>query len=71
MKIWKPEEIKWRDEGNDTFVSEPLVMASNAGWYIGEIYKESDGFVMPYDRLSNYHSTPEEVAQLIEELGWN
>jgi len=46
-------------------------MASNAGWYIGEIYKESDGFVMPYDRLSDYHSTPEEVAQLIEELGWN
>ena len=49
-------------------VSEPIVMASAAGWYVGAICKE-DGFIQPYDRYTQYmtkeqaqycHDTPEE-----------
>ena len=34
-------------------VSEPIVMASPAGWYVGAICKE-DGFIQPYDRYTQY-----------------
>ena len=34
-------------------VSEPIVMASAAGWYVGAIWKE-DGFIKPYDRYTQY-----------------
>ena len=34
-------------------VSEPIVMASAAGWYVGAICRE-DGFVQPYDRFTEY-----------------
>ena len=34
-------------------VSEPIVMASAAGWYVGAICKE-DGFIQPYDRYTQY-----------------
>ena len=34
-------------------VSEPIVMASAAGWYVGAICKE-DGFIPPYDRYTQY-----------------
>ena len=34
-------------------VSEPIVMASAAGWYVGAICKE-DGFIQPYDRYTEY-----------------
>ena len=45
-------------------VSEPIVMASAAGWYVGAICKE-DGIVMPYDRYTGYHATPEEASKLL------
>ena len=34
-------------------VSEPIVMESAAGWYVGAICKE-DGFIQPYDRYTQY-----------------
>ena len=34
-------------------VSEPIVMASAAGWYVGAICKE-DGFIQPYDRYTQF-----------------
>ena len=59
--------------GEEMEVSEPIVMASAAGWYVGKICKE-DGFVQPYDRFTEYMT--QEKAQLcldtpIEEGGFN
>ena len=39
--------------GEEIELSEPIVMASAAGWYVGKICKE-DGFVQPYDRFTQY-----------------
>ena len=46
-------------------VSEPIVMASAAGWYVGAICKEDDGFIQPYDRYTDYFATPEEAEKLL------
>ena len=59
--------------GEDMEVSEPIVMASAAGWYVGKICKE-DGFVQPYDRYTEYMT--QEQAQVcldtpIDEGGFN
>ena len=43
-------------------VSEPIVMASAAGWYVGAICKE-DGFIQPYDRYTEYMT--KENAQVV------
>ena len=49
MKILKAiKDIKF-----DNGVSEPIVMASAAGWYVGAI-DNSEGFVQPYDRYTGY-----------------
>ena len=39
--------------GEEIELSEPIVMASAAGWYVGKVCKE-DGFVQPYDRFTQY-----------------
>ena len=52
-------------------VSEPIVMASAAGWYVGKICK-TDGFVEPFDRFTEYFATPEEANVVLttpEEMG--
>ena len=54
-------------------LSEPIVMASAAGWYDGKVCKE-DGFVQPYDRFTQYMT--QEQAQYcldtpIDEGGFN
>ena len=43
-------------------VSEPIVMASAAGWYVGAICKE-DGFIQPYDRYTEYMT--QDKAQVV------
>ena len=43
-------------------VSEPIVMASAAGWYVGAICKE-DGCIQPYDRYTEYMT--KEKAQVV------
>ena len=37
-------------------VSEPIVMASAAGWYVGAICKDPDcdGMIVPYNRYTDY-----------------
>ena len=54
--------------GGDLPISEPIVMASAAGWYVGELCKDPDcgGMIVPYDRLSGYFATPEEAAKVLE-----
>ena len=44
-------------------VSEPIVMASAAGWYVGAVCKGEYG-IEPFDRYTEYHETSE-LAQKI------
>ena len=41
-------------------VSDPIVMASAAGWYVGKICK-GEYCIEPYDRYTEYFATPEEA----------
>ena len=59
--------------GEEMEVSEPIVMASAAGWYVGKVCKE-DGFVQPYDRFTEYMTQEEAQKCLdtpIDEGGFN
>ena len=42
--------------GQEMPVSDPIVMASAAGWYVGAICKDPDcgGMVVPFDRYTDY-----------------
>ena len=42
--------------GTEMPVSDPIVMASAAGWYVGAICKDPDcgGMVVPFDRYTDY-----------------
>ena len=51
--------------GEEMQVSESIVMASAAGWYVGAICKEDDGFIQPYDRYTDYFATPEEAEKFL------
>ena len=51
--------------GEEMEVSEPIVMASAAGWYVGKICKGEYG-IEPYDRYTEYFATPEEVQKIID-----
>ena len=53
--------------GEEMEVSENIVMASAAGWYVGAICKEG-GFIQPYDRYTDYYATPEEAAKVLEAM---
>ena len=53
------KEIKFNDTnvfGTEMPVSEPIVMASAAGWYVGAICKDPDcdGMIVPFDRYTEY-----------------
>ena len=71
MKLQKKiEDIKFTDcdvWGTVMPVSEDIVMASAAGWYVGAICKEG-GFIQPYDRYTDYYATPEEAAKVLEAM---
>ncbi len=60
MKIAKNiKEIKFNNTnvfGTEMPVSEPIVMASAAGWYVGAICKDPDcdGMIVPFDRYTDY-----------------
>ena len=49
-------------------VSEPLVMASAAGWYIGTVCKDDEmpDLVQPYDRWTGY-MTKEQANDTLKE----
>ena len=69
MKIAKNiKEIKFNDTnvfGTEMPVSEPIVMASAAGWYVGAICKDPDcdGMIVPYNRYTEYMT--QEKAQVV------
>ena len=67
MKIQKMiEDIKFTNQdvyGTEMLVSEPIVMASAAGWYVGAIDK-SEGFIQPYDRYTDYMTQEDAIAEL-------
>ena len=71
MKVAKDyNEIKWTVEdvfGTKMKVSEPLAMASAAGWYVGQICKEDD-FPMPFDRFTEYMSKEDALELLKKEI---
>ena len=55
----KIEDIKFEkinSYGEWIEVSEPIVMASAAGWYVGAICKDPDcdGMIVPYNRYTDY-----------------
>jgi len=72
MKIQKKiEEIKFTDcdvWGTVMPVSENIVMASAAGWYVGAVCKE-DGFVQPFDRYTGYFATSDEAQSILNDGG--
>ena len=69
MKLQKKNEnIKFTDcdvWGTVMPVSENIVMASAAGWYVGAVCKDPDcgGMVVPYNRFTEYMT--QEKAQLV------
>ena len=50
--------------GTEMEISEDIVMASAAGWYVGAICKE-DGFVQPFDRYTGYFATSDEAQSIL------
>ena len=72
QKEIKDIEFNYQNVYGETMkVSEPIVMASAAGWYVGKICKP-DGFVEPFDRFTEYFATPEEANVVLttpEEMG--
>lgn len=73
MKIQKEiEDIKFTTKnvyGEEMEVSENIVMASAAGWYVGAICKDPDldGMISPFDRYTGYYATPEEAQKFLED----
>ena len=67
MEILKDtKNIKFNTSG----ISEPIVMASAAGWYVGSIDK-SEGFIQPYDRYTDYMTQEDAEKTLAEtEMFW-
>ena len=72
MKILKNiEDINFTTQnvyGSDMKVSEDIVMASAAGWYVGTVCKE-DGFVQPFDRYTGYFATSDEAQSILNDGG--
>ena len=58
----KLKDIKFNEHG----VSQPIVMQSAAGWYVGQVQKDDFFLVVPYDRLSDYYSL-EDARNLLKE----
>ena len=54
--------------GTEMKVSEDIVMASAAGWYVGAVCKGEYG-IEPFDRYTEYHETSE-LAQKILASEW-
>ena len=67
MKILKDiKEIVFSD--GDMPVSEYIVMASAAGWYVGKVCKDPDcgGMGVPYDRYTGYYASSEEACEALD-----
>lgn len=62
---WAHHKIPSRRMAEMDGASEPKVMRSNAGYYIGRSML-MDGFEHPYCRLSGYFATSEEAERWID-----
>jgi len=51
--------------GEEMEVSEPIVMASAAGWYVGAVCKGEYG-IEPFDRYTGYFDTSDEVQKILD-----
>ena len=51
--------------GEEMEVSEPIVMASAAGWYVGAVCKGEYG-IEPFDRYTEYHETSELAQKILD-----
>jgi|TARA_B110000967_G_C18349955_1_gene300771 hypothetical protein len=63
----KIEEIKFNTQnvyGETMEVSEPIAMASAAGWYVGAICK-GEYCVEPFDRYTDYMTKEAAVAEVM------
>ena len=60
-------ETEMHNNGTKLLISEPLAMASAAGWYIGQLCKEDD-FPMPFDRFTEYMSKEDALELLKKEI---
>ena len=60
-------ETEMHNNGTKLLISEPLAMASAAGWYVGQICKEDD-FPMPFDRFTEYMSKEDALELLKKEI---
>ena len=71
MKILKDiNDVNFTDvdvHGTVMPVSDPIVMSSAAGWYIGQLCKEDD-FPMPFDRFTEYMSKEDALELLKKEI---
>ena len=71
MKIAKNiKDIEFNDTnvyGTWMPVSEPIVMASAAGWYVGAVCKDPDcdGMIVPYNMYTDY-MTPENAQKCLD-----
>ena len=67
MKILKDvEDIKFTQKdvyGTEMEVSEPIVMSSAAGWYVGAVCKEYE-ILQPFDRYTYYMSLDDAIIEL-------
>ena len=67
MEVMKDiKDIKWNTDG----ISEPIVMASAAGWYVGRDCWEAEdpNFIEPYSRESGYFETWEDAHRWLIQL---
>ena len=56
-------------ENKGSEASFPIVMASAAGWYVGQVYVDNDfQFLGPYDRLTEYMSEDDAIKWW--DMGW-
>lgn len=63
--------------GETSWVSQPKVMCSNAGWYVGRDCFEEDPVsthpaalapAMPYDRMSDYYKSEDAAKKFLDAL---
>ena len=72
MKILKDiNDVNFTDvdvNGTVMPVSDPIVMSSAAGWYVGAVCKDPDcgGMIVPFDRYTDYCETSEDAEKLLE-----
>ena len=50
--------------------SELMVLSSGAGYYIGRLYTEEEGFQVPGTRESGYFRTAEEAQEKLDNMSF-